>query len=141
MRLLHNKLFAIVYWLVAFVATVFAAVLSAGPARDTAPEFGDEPGAGAGSEIIFALGGALLGAGATIAVFAGIWLGAWAYERRSAPAADDGEYGTFDDFDDEYDEGERDDHPSSFAADNDEHTADSLQGYRATDVREHAPRR
>lgn len=109
MRLIHRKGFALVYWVVAFLATVLAIIAGARSGAGAAPEFSDGSGTSVGSQILFGLGGAVLGGLLVAAIFAGVWIGLWALDRRANPEFDDrDDYDTLDDLDDDFDEAERD---------------------------------
>ena len=89
MRLIHRKGFAVVYWVVAFPATVLAIIAGARSGAGAAPEFSDGSGTSVGSQILFGLGGAVLGGLLVAAIFAGVWIGLWALDRRANPEFDD----------------------------------------------------
>lgn len=109
MRLVHNRVFAALYWVVAFAATIFGAIVGAKRANEDAPEFGDGSGASASSHLLFGIGGVMLGALVVLAIFAGVWMALWAADRRSHPEVDDrDDYDTLADLDDDFDEAERD---------------------------------
>lgn len=111
MRLVHNRGFAALYWVVAFAATVFGAIVGAKWANADAPEFGDGSGASASSHLLFGIGGVMLGALVVLAIFAGGWIALWAVDRRTHPEVDDrDDYDTLDDLDDDFDEAERSHH-------------------------------
>lgn len=106
MSLIHRRLFAVAYWLVALVATVVAAVAGGKAGGSSAPAFDGGKDASAGSQILFAVGSAVLGGLVVLAAFAGIWLLLWMLERRANPdrhgADDDIEYDdAFDEVDDD----------------------------------------
>lgn len=107
-RLVHNKAFALGYWILAFVAIVGGVIVGGKISNGSAPEFGDDSGTSVGSHVLFSLGGAVIGALAVAALFAGVWMALWAADRRAHPEVDDREdFDSLDDLDDDFDEAER----------------------------------
>lgn len=102
MRLVHQRGFALIFWVVAFLAGVAGLVFGAKVGYASAPEFSEGSGAGAGSQLLTALVGAALGAAVVWALFAGVWMALWALDRRAHPNDDDYEYDTLDDLDDDF---------------------------------------
>ncbi|KNX37945.1 hypothetical protein [Luteipulveratus halotolerans] len=86
MQHLWRRPVAILYWVVAFVLSVLAGVGGAVLGRSWAPELGTvEEGAAAtsGARFLFGVIGFCIGAAALAAVFAGVWMLAWARHRRT----------------------------------------------------------
>ena len=86
MQHLWRRPVAILYWVAAFVVSVLAGVGGAALGRSWAPELGTvEEGAAAtsGARFLFGVIGFCLGAAALAAVFAGVWMLAWARQRRT----------------------------------------------------------
>lgn len=108
MRLVQNKLFGIAYWVVAFVATIFAAVSAGKASSGAAPEFGESKRTGVGSQFLFGAGGGLLAGLAVAALFAVVWMALWAADRRRHPDEESrDDFDTLDDLDDDFDAAER----------------------------------
>lgn len=82
------------FWVAAFVLTVLAGVLGAVWGQNQAPVFTDDDGnevaASSASHLLYGVFGGVLFACAVIAVFALIWMLAWARNRRrQGPGPDD----------------------------------------------------
>lgn len=108
MRLVQNKFFGVVYWAIAFVSTIVAAVSAARASSGAAPEFGESERTGVGAQFLFGAGGALLAGAAVAALFAVIWMALWAADRRRHPDEESrDDYDTLDDLDDDFDAAER----------------------------------
>ena len=99
---MHQRAFALIFWVVAFLAGVAGLVFGAKAGYASAPEFSEGSGAGAGSQLLTAVVGAALGAAVVWALFAGVWMALWALDRRANPHDDDYEYDTLDDLDDDF---------------------------------------
>lgn len=83
MPLLRRRPIAIVYWLAAFVLSISAGVLVSGWASDSAMSEGpDGQPTTNGAQVVYGAVGFALGMLGVIAIFAAIWLVAWAMERR-----------------------------------------------------------
>ncbi|WP_265448054.1 hypothetical protein [Flexivirga meconopsidis] len=91
--LVHKRLFAATYWIVAVVLVAFAGALGASWGNDQAPTFTDESSgsvpANGVSHLLYQVFGGVLAALAVLAVFAAIWLLLWARARKAAPAEPD----------------------------------------------------
>ena len=103
MRLMQRRGFALVYWVLAFAASIAGLIYGAKAGSNSAPSFSDGSGASAGSHLLSGLLGALLGAAAVWALFAAVWIVLWWADRRAHPEVDTTEYHSIDDFDDESD--------------------------------------
>ncbi len=83
---LQSRLFAPVFWVVGFVATVLAGVLGAMWGQGQAPVFTDDDGnevaASSASHLLYGVFGGVLFALAVLAAFALVWLLLWARRRR-----------------------------------------------------------
>lgn len=136
MGIIHRRGFAVAYWVVAFLAMVGGLIIGGKAGHGGAPSFGDDAGASGASSLLFAIGGGLLGALAALAVFAGLWLGLWALERRNNPMSDDEEYASLDDLEDlgsdDDDEGEDHDGFDDEHNDADMRDVDVAGAHRAT---------
>lgn len=95
MRFLRRRPVAIGYWLAAFVLSILVGVLVSGWASDSAVSKGpDGQPTTNGAQIVYGIVGFALGLLGVIALFAAVWLLAWAQERRGQEQErleDDGE--------------------------------------------------
>ncbi|MDE9367196.1 hypothetical protein PZ938_16375 [Luteipulveratus sp. YIM 133132] len=86
---LHRRPVAITYWVATFVLSVLAGVGGAMLGRGVAPDLGSQDeGAAAtsGARFLFGVLGFVLGTAAVVALFAGLWMLAWARRRRASAA-------------------------------------------------------
>ncbi|NNG40006.1 hypothetical protein HJ588_12100 [Flexivirga sp. ID2601S] len=133
--LVHKRLFAAAYWIVAVVLVAVAGALGAQWGNDQAPTFTDETSgsvpANGVSHLLYQVFGGVLAALAVLAVCAGIWLLMWARARKAQPVDeddyDDEDTMSVDDveqlFDEDGEDGEDAEHAGS-----DEHAADGSHG-------------
>lgn len=106
MRLIHSRAFAAAYWVVAFLVAVAGLIFGAHVGLNNAPEFSDGSGVSAGSQLLSAVLGGVLGVAVVAALFAAGWISMWAVDRRVNPVVEADAYDDFEDFSDEGDEHE-----------------------------------
>ncbi|YAL82711.1 hypothetical protein ACMYYO_12360 [Dermacoccaceae bacterium W4C1] len=86
MQLLRNRVFVVVYWLVALVVSLWVGGLIASWSTSSAGSGGEGDNSTNGAQLIYGAVGFVVGLLGCIAIFAAIWLGLWAQARRVAAA-------------------------------------------------------
>lgn len=109
MRFMHSRAFVVLFWVLAFCVGVAGLIFGAKAGNNAAPAFSDGSGVSAGSHLLTAILGGILGALIVWAFFAALWIGLWALDRRANPYVDDEEYDSFDDLEDEDEDEDYDD--------------------------------